>query len=102
MDAPTPLGAHAQRLYQAVNDAGEGAKDFSVVFRWLSGPTARRGGVMAAAAFKAAREFPAGHRTDYAKAYAEFRWPTLEKYNFALDWFDAGTRARGEAAGGPP
>jgi 3-hydroxyisobutyrate dehydrogenase len=35
--APTPLGAHAQRLYQAVNDAGEGAKDFSVIFRWLSG-----------------------------------------------------------------
>ena len=34
--APTPLGAHAQRLYQAVNDAGEGAKDFSVIFRWLS------------------------------------------------------------------
>jgi 3-hydroxyisobutyrate dehydrogenase len=37
VDAPTPLGAHAQRLYQAVNEAGEGARDFSVVFRWLSG-----------------------------------------------------------------
>jgi 3-hydroxyisobutyrate dehydrogenase len=37
VDAATPLGAHAQRLYQAVNDAGEGARDFSVVFRWLSG-----------------------------------------------------------------
>ena len=37
--APTPLGAHAQRLYQAVNDAGEGAKDFSVIFRWLSALT---------------------------------------------------------------
>ncbi len=36
VDAPTPLGAHAQRLYQAVNEGGEGAKDFSVVFRWLS------------------------------------------------------------------
>jgi 3-hydroxyisobutyrate dehydrogenase len=35
--AATPLGAHARRLYQAVNDAGDGARDFSVVFRWLSG-----------------------------------------------------------------
>ncbi len=34
--AATPLGAHAQRLYQAVNDAGQGGLDFSVVFRWLS------------------------------------------------------------------
>jgi 3-hydroxyisobutyrate dehydrogenase len=37
VDAPTPLGAHAQRLYQAVDETGEGARDFSVVFRWLSG-----------------------------------------------------------------
>jgi 3-hydroxyisobutyrate dehydrogenase len=37
VDAPTPLGAHAQRLYQAVNEAGDGGRDFSVVFRWLSG-----------------------------------------------------------------
>ncbi len=35
--APTPLGAHAARLYQEVNDAGEGGRDFSVVFRWLAG-----------------------------------------------------------------
>jgi len=35
--AATPLGAHAQRLYQAVNNAGQGGRDFSVVFRWLSG-----------------------------------------------------------------
>ena len=35
--APTPLGAHAARLYQAVTDAGEGGRDFSVVFEWLSG-----------------------------------------------------------------
>ena len=34
--APTPLGAHAARLYQEVNDAGEGGRDFSVVFRWLT------------------------------------------------------------------
>ena len=35
--AATPLGAHAARLFQAVNDAGEGGRDFSVVFRWLAG-----------------------------------------------------------------
>ncbi len=33
--SPTPLAAHAISLYQAVVDAGDGAKDFSVVFRWL-------------------------------------------------------------------
>lgn len=36
VDAPTPLGAHAMSLYQAVVDAGDGGKDFSVVFRWLA------------------------------------------------------------------
>ncbi|HEY3848793.1 MAG TPA: 3-hydroxyisobutyrate dehydrogenase [Acetobacteraceae bacterium] len=35
--SPTPLAAHALSFYQAVVDAGEGAKDFSVVFRWLAG-----------------------------------------------------------------
>jgi 3-hydroxyisobutyrate dehydrogenase len=34
--SPTPLGAHAMSFYQAVVDAGDGAKDFSVVFRWLA------------------------------------------------------------------
>ena len=34
--APTPLGAHAARLYQALTDAGEGTRDFSVAFAWLS------------------------------------------------------------------
>jgi 3-hydroxyisobutyrate dehydrogenase len=36
-DSPTPLAAHALSFYQAVVDAGDGAKDFSVVFRWLAG-----------------------------------------------------------------
>ncbi|MCW3477117.1 3-hydroxyisobutyrate dehydrogenase [Limobrevibacterium gyesilva] len=35
--AATPLGAHAARLYQAVAEAGESGRDFSVVFPWLSG-----------------------------------------------------------------
>jgi 3-hydroxyisobutyrate dehydrogenase len=33
--SPTPLAAHAMSFYQAVVDAGDGTKDFSVVFRWL-------------------------------------------------------------------
>ena len=33
--SPTPLAAHAMSFYQAVVDAGDGSKDFSVVFRWL-------------------------------------------------------------------
>jgi 3-hydroxyisobutyrate dehydrogenase len=35
--SPTPLAAHALSFYQQVVDAGDGGKDFSVVFRWLAG-----------------------------------------------------------------
>jgi 3-hydroxyisobutyrate dehydrogenase len=35
--SPTPLAAMARNFYQAVCDQGDGAKDFSVVFRWLAG-----------------------------------------------------------------
>ena len=35
--APTPLGAHALALYEKVLEAGDGDKDFSVVFRLLAG-----------------------------------------------------------------
>jgi 3-hydroxyisobutyrate dehydrogenase len=34
--AATPLGAHAARLYQALVEAGEGGRDFSAMFPWLS------------------------------------------------------------------
>ncbi|HQT77805.1 MAG TPA: 3-hydroxyisobutyrate dehydrogenase, partial [Rhodopila sp.] len=34
--SPTPLAAKALSFYQQVVDAGDGAKDFSVVFRWLA------------------------------------------------------------------
>jgi len=44
---------------------------------------------MSAEAFKAARDFLFKHRIDYATAHAEFRWPQLEEFNYALDWFDA-------------
>jgi acetyl-CoA synthetase len=45
--------------------------------------------MMPAEAFKAARDLLLRHRTDYATACADFRWPALEKFNWALDWFDA-------------
>ncbi len=34
--APTPLGAQATALYAKLVEAGEGARDFSVMFRWLA------------------------------------------------------------------
>ena len=55
---------------------------------------------MTAAAFKAARDFLLAHRTDYATAYRDFRWPELEQFNWALDWFDA-ELARGDTAHQP-
>ncbi|MSP04162.1 MAG: 3-hydroxyisobutyrate dehydrogenase [Acetobacteraceae bacterium] len=36
VDAPTGLGAAATKLFQRTVDAGESAKDFSVIRRWLS------------------------------------------------------------------
>ena len=44
---------------------------------------------MAATAFRAARDFLLARRTDYDTAYAQFRWPDLPHFNWALDWFDA-------------
>jgi len=44
-------------------------------------------------AFLAARDFLLANRTDYAQAYAGFRWPVLDQFNWALDHFD--TLARG-------
>lgn len=39
--------------------------------------------------FSEARAFLLAHRTDYAGAVAEFRWPDSGPFNWALDWFDA-------------
>lgn len=38
--------------------------------------------------FRAARDFLLRHREEYATAYAGFRWPEPEYFNWALDWFD--------------
>ena len=40
-----------------------------------------------------ARDFLLAHRDDYDTAYREFRWPALERFNWALDWFDASRAA---------
>ena len=39
-------------------------------------------------AFIAARDFLLQHRTRYQEAYAGFRWPELDRFNWALDYFD--------------
>ena len=49
-----------------------------------------------ASAFIAARDFLLQHRTDYATAYRDFRWPQLGPFNWALDYFDL--MARGNEA----
>jgi acetyl-CoA synthetase len=38
--------------------------------------------------FLAARDFLLEHRTDYDTAYRDFRWPVLDRFNWALDYFD--------------
>ncbi|MEU8352717.1 AMP-binding protein [Streptomyces sp. NPDC048845] len=45
-------------------------------------------GDTATAEFRAARDFLLRHREDYDTAYAGFRWPRPERFNWALDWFD--------------
>ncbi len=39
-------------------------------------------------AFRAARDLLLRHRDDYEAARAEFGWPELGEFNWALDWFD--------------
>jgi acetyl-CoA synthetase len=48
----------------------------------------------AAMALRQARDFLIAHRTDYDAARAGFRWPRPQRFNFALDWFDAVDPAR--------
>src|ERR1700760_2534849 len=43
----------------------------------------------AAAGFRPARDLLLRHRADYDAARAEFSWPALDDFNWALDWFDA-------------
>ena len=43
---------------------------------------------MSAAAFIEARDFLLAHCDDYEGAYRDFRWPALDRFNWALDYFD--------------
>ena len=43
---------------------------------------------MSAAAFLEARDFLLARRGDYERAYRDFRWPALDRFNWALDYFD--------------
>jgi acetyl-CoA synthetase len=44
---------------------------------------------MTTQAFKTTRDFLFTHREDYITAHRDFRWPVVEHFNYALDWFDA-------------
>ena len=48
------------------------------------------------AAFRAARDLLLSHREDYAAACEAFSWPSLEEFNWALDWFDVIAAEHGE------
>jgi acetyl-CoA synthetase len=49
-------------------------------------------------AFWAAREFLLQRREDYETVYRGFRWPQLNKFNWALDYFDVYARANDKPA----
>ena len=53
---------------------------------------------MSTAAFREARDLLLALREDYDAARAQFRWPRLERFNWALDWFDP-ELAQGPSAG---
>ncbi len=51
-----------------------------------------------AATFIAARDFLVRHRGDYAAAYRDFAWPKLDRFNWALDYFDVMARGNEQPA----
>ncbi|HET9553261.1 MAG TPA: AMP-binding protein [Anaeromyxobacteraceae bacterium] len=48
--------------------------------------------------FRRARDFLLEHREDYDTAYRDFRWPVLDRFNWALDWFDIVAEGNGQTA----
>src|SRR5215831_9656767 len=48
----------------------------------------RGGNAMSVTAFLEARDFLLSSREDYDQAYRDFRWPELDRFNWALDYFD--------------
>ncbi|HEX8827753.1 MAG TPA: hypothetical protein VF778_06535, partial [Xanthobacteraceae bacterium] len=51
-----------------------------------------------AAAFVSARDFLLRHRADYETAYRAFEWPKLDRFNWALDYFDVMARDNAQPA----
>jgi acetyl-CoA synthetase len=51
-----------------------------------------------AAPFIAARDFLLRHREDYTSVYRDFEWPKLDRFNWALDYFDAMARDNAQPA----
>jgi acetyl-CoA synthetase len=51
-----------------------------------------------AAPFIAARDLLLRHREDYATAYRDFTWPKLDRFNWALDYFDEMARGNMQPA----
>src|ERR1700722_18107704 len=54
--------------------------------------------VETAARFIKTRDFLLRHREDYDTAYRDFRWPQLDRFNWALDYFDAMARGNDRPA----
>ena len=50
------------------------------------------------APFIAARDFLFRHREDYTTAYRDFQWPKLDRFNWALDYFDVMARENARPA----
>src|ERR1700758_3388362 len=51
-----------------------------------------------AAPFISAREFLLRHREDYSVAVRDFAWPKLDRFNWALDYFDPMARNNAQPA----
>ena len=48
--------------------------------------------------FRRARDFLIDNREDWKAAYEGFRWPALDRFNWALDWFDVIADGNGRTA----
>ena len=49
-------------------------------------------------AFREVRDLLLRRRTDYEAAVREFRWPVMDRFNWALDWFDVYARGNDRPA----
>jgi acetyl-CoA synthetase len=52
-------------------------------------PNIRTQAIVMSESFRAARDFLLANRTDYDVTCRGFVWPKLDRFNWALDWFDS-------------